>query len=252
MSSERLRSRIDADERLVGTVATTADPSLLELIAKPLDFVWVDLEHGSLDVSAIPPLAIAATAADCHTLVRIPEPTFPRLPAILDSGVEGVVVPRLETAEQAAVLARRLRYPPSGTRGYGPRRAGDYGRLPYSQAASAPYCVVQIESRAAVACASEIASNDGIDALVIGTADLSFELGTPLELTSREMRKAVQEVRAAARSAQTAFGLAVPDLETLAVLGDATDTFAVISIETRILARAIDQLALETRNLELS
>ena len=95
---------------LLGTVLTLPDVALAELVAEPLDFVWIDLEHGALDAGDVPPLAVAARAAGCAALVRLA--SADRVPAILDAGVDGVVAPRVESAAQARRLADRLRHPP--------------------------------------------------------------------------------------------------------------------------------------------
>jgi len=227
-----LRERIGAGERLVGTVLAVPDVALAELAAAPFDLVWLDMEHGALDVRDVQALTIAVQRAGCAAAVRIPSHDFDRLAAVLDSGADAVVVPNVDSAEQARELTARLRYPPAGRRGYGPRRA--YGRD------VEPACLVQIETLAGVAEAREIAMLPGVDALVVGCADLSFALGAPHELTTPEMRAALAEVGDAARAAGIAFGVAGSGaVEELA----AEAAMLIYSVDVRVYAQAMDAVA---------
>jgi hypothetical protein len=163
---------------LIGTVITLADPVLAELIGAPFDLAWIDLEHAALTVAAVPALAVALRAAGCRAEVRLPSWRSEALPPVLDAGVDGVVAPCVESAADATAFVRRLRHPPNGERGYGPRRAGGYGR----GEPPIPSCTVQIESPAGVDAAEAIAAVDGVDALVAGCADLALVVGVPIAL----------------------------------------------------------------------
>jgi 2-keto-3-deoxy-L-rhamnonate aldolase RhmA len=112
----RFAARLHGRDPLVGTVLTVPAVALAELLGERLDFVWIDPEHGGLGTADVQPLAIAARAAGCAAFVRLPSPDWPRLPAILDAGVDGVVVPRVESAADAGHLVERLRHPPLGSR----------------------------------------------------------------------------------------------------------------------------------------
>ncbi len=220
---------------------------LAELLAEPLDFVWIDLEHGALDAGDVPPLAVAARAAGCAPLVRLA--SSHRVPAILDAGVDGIVAPRVESPAQARRLADRLRHPPRGSRGFAARRASGYGRAtatPNDSAAAAagdPLLFAQIESDAGVEAAEEIASVDGVDALVVGCADLALGLDGTLEPGSPRVREAVAHVQGAADAAGIASGVAGPDDPGLLhELARDRSTLLVCAADVRIYARAVDEL----------
>jgi 2-keto-3-deoxy-L-rhamnonate aldolase RhmA len=225
--ADRLRRR----DSLVGTVLTLPSVLLAELVAEPLDFVWIDLEHGALDARDVPSLAVAARAAGAAAFARLPSVDAAALAAVLDSGVDGVVAPRVESAAQARRLVERLRHPPRGSRGAAARRAQGYGR---AAAAHDPLCLVQIESPAGVAAAGEIAAVEGVDALVVGVADLALTLGFP-------PGDAVAEVQRAAAASDIASGIAGPDkAELLAELAGEHSTLLVCSADVRLAARAVD------------
>jgi 2-keto-3-deoxy-L-rhamnonate aldolase RhmA len=185
---------------LLGTVLSLAGVFYAELLARHFDFVWIDLEHAALGPAEMQDAVIGVQAAGATAFVRVPPAAH--FSPILDAGADGVVVPRVRSSREAEEIARRLHHAPEGTRGYGPRRLAVWPRT------EQPTCVVQIEDLAGVHASGEIARVPGIDALVIGVADLSFELGEPLVLDAPPLLSAVDEVRDAAAAAGVRFGIA--------------------------------------------
>jgi 2-keto-3-deoxy-L-rhamnonate aldolase RhmA len=228
------------DHQQVGTVLSVPDATLAELVCERFDFVWIDLEHGQLGAREAQVMAIAARAAGCAALVRLPHADSELLPALLDSGIDGVVAPRLEHAGAAERLVDRLRYPPWGSRGMAPRRANSYGRVSRPDPAGVA-CVVQIESAKAVENAAAIAAVEGVDALVVGCSDLSLDLGTPGELESAPLLAAVRQVQQAAAAAGVASGIAAhgPGAALSRLLGGRS-TIVVYSSDVRLYAQAVD------------
>jgi 4-hydroxy-2-oxoheptanedioate aldolase len=224
----------------VGTVLSVPDAALAELVCERFDFVWIDLEHGQLGPGDAQRMAIAARAAGCPALVRLPHPASELLPALLDAGIDGVVAPRLEHAAAAERLVDRLRYPPRGSRGMAPRRANSYGRVSRPDPAGVA-CVIQIESAKAVENAAEIAAVEGVDALVVGCSDLSLDLGAPGELEPAPLVAAIRKVQEAAAAAGVASGIAAhgPGAALARLLGGRS-TIVVYSSDVRIYAQAVD------------
>ena len=219
-----------------GTVVTLPDVGLAELTAAAVDFVWIDLEHGAMGVGDVLPLAVAARAGGASAFARLGGVDDPALGPVLDAGVDGVVVPRVETAADAERVVGRLRHPPRGTRGHAIRRASGYGGGP-AGAAAEPLCVVQIETRPALAGCEAIAAVDGVDALVVGCADLAAALGGG----AAELRAAVATVCRAAAEAGIAAGVAGPDdPELLLELAGGEATLLVLGADVRIFARALE------------
>jgi 4-hydroxy-2-oxoheptanedioate aldolase len=225
----------------IGTVIALGDAAAVELAAAPLDLVWIDLEHGALDVRDVQVAAIAAQSTGCAVHVRLPAGDSDRLGAVLDAGVDGVVAPRMEDPEEVAALVARLRYPPAGVRGYGPRRAGDYGRWPDDALVR---CTVQIETPVGVERAAAIARVPGVDGLVVGCADLGLALGVPGDLTAPSLRDAVDVVAAAAAAAGLRFGIAAGgDPAVIASLAAGRADVVVYSVDLRLFASAVDAAA---------
>jgi 2-keto-3-deoxy-L-rhamnonate aldolase RhmA len=229
--SHRLRTL----QPLVGTVVTVPDVALAELTASAVDFIWIDLEHSALSVSHVQPLAVAARAADAAVVVRLASANAEGLNAILDAGVDGVAAPRVESAAEAVRLVEALRYPPHGSRGFAARRANAYGRRARPASSSGLACMVQIESPRGVEQADTIAAVEGVDALVVGCADLSLALGSP------DLTDAIDHVQRAAAEAGIASGIAGPDdASRLAGLADGRSTVLVLSADVRLYARAVE------------
>jgi 4-hydroxy-2-oxoheptanedioate aldolase len=234
-ASTPFAERLRRGDTLVGTVLTLPSVPLAELLAEPLDFIWIDLEHGALDSADVPALAVAARAAGTAALARLPHADAAALAAVLDSGVDGVVAPRVESAAQARRLVERLRHPPRGTRGFAVRRAQAYGRAAPGDGAD-PVCLVQIESAAGLEAVEEIAAVAGVDALVVGCADLALALG------DGELTDAVARVQRAAAGHGVASGIAGPDdVDLLVELAAGRSTLLVCSADVRLYARAVDE-----------
>ena len=223
----------------LGTVLSVGDVALAESVATAFDLVWLDLEHGALTVADVQALTIAVQGTGCEAHARVPRWDSDLVPAILDAGVDGIVAPRVDSAADAAALVRRLRYPPAGSRGYGPRRAGGYGR---ASDPPPPACTVQIESVEGVAEAEAIAAVDGVDALVVGCGDLALALGP----RAGTLRDAVGRVAAAAATARVAFGVAAGGSPAfVAGLLTTRPELVVYSVDVRLYARAVDSAANE-------
>jgi 2-keto-3-deoxy-L-rhamnonate aldolase RhmA len=244
--SQHFADRLRAGDRLAGTALTVPSVQLAELAAESLDFLWIDLEHGALGPADVLPLCVAARAGGCASLVRLPDADAAGLGVLLDSGVDGVVVPRVESADQARRLVERLRHPPRGSRGHAARRASGYGTGgPRGDAVRPdPLCWVQIESAAGLDAAERIAAVDGVSAVVVGCADLALALEGTLDASSSRMREAVARVQEAAESAGIASGVAGPeDSGLLHELAAGRSTVLLHSADVRIYARAIREVA---------
>jgi 2-keto-3-deoxy-L-rhamnonate aldolase RhmA len=149
----------------------------IELIALAgFDFVVIDLEHSPLDLQTAYRLIGTANHLGVAPIVRIPTLEAGIVQRILDAGAEGVMLPHVDSVEQARAAVQAVRFPPLGTRGVGATsRAGLWGAmaraeyLRYGQ--EEVVLIAQIESAAAAAAAGAIAAVDGVDALLIGAAD---------------------------------------------------------------------------------
>ncbi|HYB91694.1 MAG TPA: aldolase/citrate lyase family protein [Candidatus Binataceae bacterium] len=144
------------------------------------DWLCVDMQHGLIDYPQMVSMLQGMAATDVTPLVRVPwnEPGI--IGKSLDAGALGVIIPMVNSPEEAEAAVAACRYAPQGRRSFGPLRASThYGSDYYSQANATVCCIVMIETRQAVARVDEILSVPGIDAVYVGPADLSVTLGLP-------------------------------------------------------------------------
>jgi 2-keto-3-deoxy-L-rhamnonate aldolase RhmA len=173
------------------------------MMSAGLDWLFIDLEHGALSIETASQIAVAALDAGISPIVRIPNGEFSIATRLLDNGALGIVVPHVETADEARLIVEKLRYPPQGRRAvfssvpqldFKPMQPADMAALN-----AANLITVMLESPTAIDNAPEIAAVPGIDVLLIGTNDLCVEMGIPGELGHAKVTAAYECMIAACR-----------------------------------------------------
>ena len=168
------------------------------------DWLFLDLEHSAMSIETAAQLAIAGLEAGIAPIVRVPKGEYSLATRLLDSGALGIVVPHVDTAAEARQIADALRYPPLGHRGvFSSMPHFDYRGVKVDEMTAAlnaaNLIIVMLETPAAIDNAEAIAAVDGIDVLLIGTNDLSIELGIPGELGHDKVADAYARMVAACR-----------------------------------------------------
>jgi 4-hydroxy-2-oxoheptanedioate aldolase len=219
---EQFRSRLTAGEILLGPSVGFSDPRVTESLAPSVDFVWLELEHSLVGPEAVVGHVMAARGAGVPLLVRIPVGATALIKPALDSGVQGLIIPQVRSLDEVRAVVRDVRYAPVGTRGLGPVRPSSYGRLPSHEVIAAShedvFLAVQIETTEALDVVEEIAATPGIDALVVGPADLSSAMGLLGQFEHLRMREAIARIVAAARANGLSVGVGVGDSATAAAM----------------------------------
>jgi len=239
----RLRRSVAAGTPTLGTFVGTASPLTGEVCAAAgVDWLLLDLEHGAGGEEQVRDLVPAAAAYGVPTVVRVESAERIRIGRVLDLGAAGVMLPRLDRADEVAAALRHLRYPPAGDRGVATyNRACRFGLDPAALHRSDDEIlgVVQIESVAALDEVGKIAALDGVDVLFVGPRDLSHDLGVPGDLTAPSYLAALDEVRRAAREHGKACGLLVNDGTAAADRIAEGWTFVAIGSDSTLLAAAV-------------
>ncbi len=209
----------------IGTFVKSGSPHTVEILGlSTLDFGVLDAEHGPLDRATLDLLMLAGMAANWPLLVRVPDMAASTILSVLDMGAAGVLVPHVDSAEQARALVSRARYQ-DGERGFSSSpRASRYGTLSMKDclcAAEGNLIIAQIESKTAVASVNEILAVDGIDGIFVGRADLalSFGLDDPKDAYIGQI---TEQVLNSAKSARKIAGIAVgntSERDTYAAMG---------------------------------
>jgi 2-keto-3-deoxy-L-rhamnonate aldolase RhmA len=206
----------------IGTFLSIGSPAMSELAAEcGFDWVLIDLEHGCESEAALPNQLRALRGSQTLGIVRVSAPHPDLISRVLDWGADGIMVPHVDTVAQAEHCVRSAYYPPAGHRGVSRTvRAYGYGmRLP-GDTPPKPIILAQIETAEGVSNADQIAAVEGIDALFIGPADLSYDLKA--RQSPRSYDDCVNAVAKAARDQGKGCGILVrhaDDKEKLKAMG---------------------------------
>ena len=206
-----LRQRLIDGERLIGTWLKTPSPIVVEVLGlTDLDLLCIDAEHAPFGRYELDRCIHAARSADLATVVRVPTSQPHHILQALDCGATGVVVPHVMNAEQAESIARSARFG-AGGRGYaGSTRAAGYATKPMADhkadSAAETVVIAQIEDADAIEHVEAIAAVEGIDAIFIGTVDLSVSMGADGP-GADEVVATVEAIAAAGERAGCAVGI---------------------------------------------
>ncbi len=200
------RERLKKGELAIGCgvrLARTVEIAKMMAISG-YDWLFIDMEHGSIDLDIACQMSVAALDAGIAPIPRVPAGEFSIATRLLDGGAAGIVIPHVDTAEAAREIVDRLKYPPQGHRSVAGAMAQlGYRPMPLAEATrivnAETLIVVMIETPRAVENAEAIAAVPGVDVLLIGTNDLSMELGVPGGLGDPKVVAAYERVIAACK-----------------------------------------------------
>lgn len=198
-----------------GGWVSTSEPLIAEFLAAAgFDEICADQQHGSIDMHTLPAVFAAIAAHGVVPTTRVAANDPMAIGKSLDMGALAVIVPMVNTADEAAALVAACRYPPAGVRSIGPTRAIFSIGLDLADLARVA-AIAMIETAEGLANVAEIARTPGLDALYIGPGDLAIALALPLvpaHRTRNEQRTlddAIERIRLAAESAHIVAGMYV-------------------------------------------
>lgn len=174
----RLQELWAQGDAAVGAWVTLGDTIVAEAVgAAGFDYACVDLQHGAIGYADAVPMLQALALGETMPVVRVPWNEPGVIGKVLDAGALAVVVPMVNTADQAAAAVRACFYPPVGARSYGPVAAGLRRSDYHSSANGIVACIPMIETAEAIANIDDILATEGVDAIYVGPSDLSISLG---------------------------------------------------------------------------
>lgn len=235
----------------IGLWLGLASPYTTEICAGAgFDWLLIDGEHAPNDLRSILQQAQAIAAyPGSHAIARVPvghgHVGTALIKQYLDLGIQTLLVPMVDTAQQAADLVRAMRYPPQGIRGMGGGRASRWGRYPdYAKEANAQVCLlVQAETRQALDNLDAIAATEGVDGVFIGPADLSASLGHVGNPGHPEVQAAIDDAITRIVRAGKAAGILTSDDALARHYLSMGATFVAVGLDNNLLARATSELA---------
>lgn len=255
MLKNTFKARLKTGEPQIGLWLGLADAYCAELAANAgFDWLLIDGEHAPNDLRSLLGQLQAIAPYPSQPIIRPVVGDTALIKQVLDIGVQTLLVPMVESAEQARELVRAITYPPHGVRGVGSAlaRASRWNSVPgYLDKADEEMCLlVQIENTVGLANLDEIASVDGVDGVFIGPADLSAAMGHRGNPGHPDVQAAIEDAIARVRKAGKAVGILSAD-ETLArrylELGA---TFVAVGVDTTVLMRGLQTLAGRFKSIE--
>jgi 2-keto-3-deoxy-L-rhamnonate aldolase RhmA len=224
MRINKIKKKLKNNEPVFGLMIKEArNVNIAEILEiAGYDYFVIDMEHAFYDMSDIADILQFARKTDITAVVRIPRLDYAYVAKTLDMGAEGIWVPHLDTVEEARQLVSFGKYPPEGRRGAAVPVFRQKERAEFKQAADyfravndETLLIAQIESREAIGNVEAITAVEGIDVAMMGTQDLSLDMGYPGQESHPEMKAAVQKVVDACRKNGKASGNHIPGIDAL-------------------------------------
>lgn len=239
--TDTFRSRLRNRETLLGTMVTLNTPAVAEILAElGFDWLFIDGEHGPLEPGDLQAI-LQTVSHKLACVIRVPAAEEAPIKKVLDIGAHGVIVPMVNSADQAAQVVKYSRYAPAGSRGVGLARAHGYGLKfqEYVESANDNISViVQAEHHLAVENIEAIVQVEGIDAVQLGPYDLSASMGKMGQVDDPEVVAAIDHVIKTCLAANIAIGWFGVTADAVKPYIDRGCSLITASVDTLLLASA--------------
>jgi len=240
----KLKEKLATGALSPGIWISLLSPTACEVVADAgLDWVIVDAEHAPYNPETLLHILMAFKGSQIVPIVRVADNNPILIKQALDMGWAGVLIPQVNTVEETRQAVAACRYPPQGTRGFGPRRAGNYYRSQkeYVQSANdAIICAIQIENIGGVGQINEIVKVPGLDWVMVGPNDMSATTDRVFDLTNPDLWDAIQKIFTTAKLAGHATGNAYSGVQTIQKALDLGCQLIVLGEDTLFLKESVD------------
>lgn len=248
MITNPFKQALKAGRAQIGLWASLADPLVAEALATAgFDWLLIDGEHAPNDLRSTLGQLQAVAPYPTHPIVRPPIGDVVLIKQYLEIGAQTLLIPMVDTAEQAARLVAATRYPPRGIRGVGSSaaRSSRWSGVPnYLHRADDEMCVlVQVETRTGLSNLAEIAAVDGVDGVFFGPADLSASMGFLGQAAHPDVVAALTQGIATVRAAGKAPGILMTDNKASQYYLDQGAQFVAVGVDAMLLVQAAKNLA---------
>ena len=239
------RQRLLACEKLLGTMQTLNSPAISEMLAEiGFDWIFVDAEHAVFELSDVQAI-LQAVGNEISCLVRIPQLGEAYIKQFLDLGASGIIIPQVNSAEQARSVVQFSRYSPLGSRGVGLGRAHRYGLKFQEYVESANdevVVVVQAEHIDAVNNIESIVQVTGIDCVLVGPYDLSASMNKTGQVDHPEVIDAINHITTVCRDAKMPLGIFGVNADSICHYAQQGFTLLVAGTDTILLSQSAKKL----------
>jgi 4-hydroxy-2-oxoheptanedioate aldolase len=238
---------LKAGKRQIGLWSTLSSSYTVEVVASAgFDWLLLDTEHSPVDIENLLTQLQAAAPYASHPIVRVPWNDKVNMKRVLDIGAQSLLIPYVQTAEEARSAVASTRYPPAGARGVaGTTRATRFGRVKeYAKRAHEEICVlVQVETQSALGSIEAICAVDGVDGVFIGPADLHASMGYAGETANAKVKPLIDDAIRRILKAGKAPGILTPNEADARHWLECGALFVAVGSDAGILARGADALA---------
>jgi 2-keto-3-deoxy-L-rhamnonate aldolase RhmA len=201
LKSNRVKKTLKEGGICIGTMLRILkSPQAVALCASQgWDYIILDTEHNDYDLETLSSFSLAAKYEDMALFVRVPDKLYHQMAQMLDIGAEGLVLPQVKTQEETKNIIRATKYSPAGKRGVSISETvtlfRNYNQVEYTKWANQEtMIIVQIESEEGVNNVEKIVSTKGVDAVMIGPADLTQDMGIPGQIHNPKVEEAFREI----------------------------------------------------------
>ena len=248
-----LKTALSNGEVVIGCWMSIGEGYTAEILGRAgFDWLLIDGEHSPNDIRSIRDQVVALASSDSNLVVRVPVGETWIIKQVLDLGVQTILVPIVETADQAHALVSACRYPPQGTRGvgYSVSRAGGFGQFDnYGPTADDQICLlVQVETEKGLDNLDEILAVEGVDGVFIGPADLSASLGYLGQTMHPEMQKTILGAIRRISDSGKAAGILTTDDGMIQAALEAGARFVAVAMDIALLLKNAQAAARKWKN----
>jgi 4-hydroxy-2-oxoheptanedioate aldolase len=247
LPQNRFKRALKAGKPQIGLWSTLSSSYTVEVVAGAgFDWLLLDSEHSPVDIENLLTQLQAAAPYASHPIVRIPWNDMVNTKRVLDIGAQSLLIPYVQTAEEARSAVASTRYPPAGVRGVaGTTRATRFGRVKeYAKRAHEEICVlVQVETQSALGNIEAICAVDGVDGVFIGPADLHASMGHAGETANAKVKPLIDDAIRRILKAGKAPGILTPNEADARHWLECGALFVAVGSDAGILARGADALA---------
>ncbi|WP_163323657.1 HpcH/HpaI aldolase family protein [Draconibacterium mangrovi] len=239
MKYHPLKEKLSKNELTIGSWITIGHTSVIEILSHAgFDWLTIDLEHTTLDLTITQNLIASIQSYDMAALVRVSKNEEVIIKRVLDAGANGVIVPMVSNADDARKAVEFAKYPPVGKRGVGLNRAQQYGYAfnEYKEWVDKnSVLIAQIEHIDGIHNIEEIIQTPGIDGVIIGPYDLSGSMGYPGEYERADVKTALEKFKAACQKNKKSMGFHVIDPDSMKLKEKIEEGYNFIAFSTDFL-----------------
>ena len=248
---DSFRQKLIKKDLLVGPLVTLPSPEIAEILSETgFDWLFIDMEHAPFSVQDVQRI-VQVTEGKCPCVVRVPSNDDVWIKKVLDTGADGVLIPHVNSPEEAHQIIRSCKYPPEGMRSAGLSRAQGYGlrfREYVENANDKVAVILQIEDVEGVRNIDAIVKIPGVDAVFVGPYDLSGSMGKIGKVTDDDVLQEIDKVRSACLKAGVAVGVFGIDVQAVKSFIAQGYTLIALGTDSLLLIRAAKETLKEIRD----